>query len=208
MVGGGSFSKASTGRGRIGRRFASVALLAGLLSGCLGGGDPLSTYDLSASTVSRGARPPHGLLVIADPTATAPFDTDRIVVRTGPDSLAYLKGAQWTDRLPRLVQNRLVQTFDSAHLMKSVARPQDGLSADYRLLVDIWRFEIDTTSGEAVVQMSVKIVADHTGRIVAGEIFQARVPGSAADGPGASRALDSALSEIMPKIVAWVGAKA
>lgn len=208
MVVGCGSSSTATSRGRIGLRFALIAGLAGLLSGCLGGGDPPSTYDLSAPMVSHGARPPRGLLVIADPTATSPFDTDRIVVRTGPDSLAYLKGAQWTDRLPRLVQNRLVQTFDSAHLMKSVARPQDGLSADYRLLVDIWRFEIDTTSGEAVVQMSVKIVADHTGRIVAGEIFQARVPGSAADGLSASAALDAALSQIMPKIVAWVGAKA
>ena len=196
------------GTGRSLSRLLLATALLGLLAGCLGGGDPMSTYDLSAPSVARAARAPRGLLVVADPTATSPFDTDRVVVRTGADQLAYLKGAQWTDRLPHLVQNRLVQTFDSARLMKSVARPQDGLSADYRLLVDIWRFEIDAATGEATVQISTKIVADRTGRIVAGEIFEAHAPGSAADGQAATAALDAALSEVMSKIVAWVGAKA
>ncbi len=143
------------------------------------------------------------MLVVAEPSATAPTDSDRIVVRTAADSVAYLKGAQWTQRLPQLVQARLIQTFENAHLMRSVGRPQDGLTADYKLLLDIRRFEIDAQTGEAVVEVGVKLVGDRSGRIIAGQIFTSRVPGSAADGAVAANALDAALAPVLTQIVGW-----
>jgi cholesterol transport system auxiliary component len=203
-----SSASAARGGGAILSRLAGGLLalaMTGLLAGC--GGAAPETFDLSAPSGGFAARSPRGLLVIAEPGAAAPADSDRIVVRTGPESVAYLKGAQWADRLPRLVQTRLVQSFDNAKLMRSVARPEDGLSADFKLVSDIRRFEVDAQTNEAVIEIAAKLVADRTGRIVAGEIFTVRTPGSAADGPAASHALDAALSQVLRQIVSWAAAR-
>ena len=45
-----------------------------------------------------------GQLVVSEPDASSPLDSDRIVIRTGPQSLALLKDTQWVDPLPKLVQ--------------------------------------------------------------------------------------------------------
>src|SRR5450830_710408 len=48
--------------------------------------------------------PGRGKLVIAEPTALAVLDSDKIVVRPAPGQTAQFSDAQWEDRLPKLVQ--------------------------------------------------------------------------------------------------------
>ena len=55
-----------------------------------------------------------------------------------------------------------------------------------------------------MVQISAKLVADQSGRILRGRIFTARVPVAAVDTPNTARALDEALSTVMIDIVRWV----
>ena len=122
-------------RKRLGTGFAALACAG--LAGC--GSAPLETFDLSAPS-ALSARIPRGQMVIAEPVATLPVDSDRIVIRTGPESVAYLTGAQWPDRLPRLLQTRLIETFENARLLRNVGRP--GLTADYSLTTEIRRFKL------------------------------------------------------------------
>ena len=182
--------------------FALAACAA--LSAC-GGGAPAS-YDLEA------AIPPHvragkirGVLVVNEPTATASYDSDRIVIRTGVDQLAYLAGAQWSDRLPRLVQTRLIETFENARLLKSVGRP--GLTADNSLALDLRHFEIDVTTNQARVEIAARIVSDQTGRPIAAQVFSGSAPAPKTGDGVAAAALDQALREAMQRIVAWTAAK-
>ena len=129
--------------GSPGRRFRAIALVvacAALLAAC-GGGAPLDTFDLSALPGGGAARAPRGQLVVAEPLTTSPLDSDRVIVRPTPDTVATLKGAQWTDRLPRLVQTRLVQSFENSRLLRSVARPEAKIQADAALTSDIRRFD-------------------------------------------------------------------
>ena len=93
-----------------GARWCLAMGLALALSAC--GSAPLATFDLSAPTTELKARALSGILSIPEPAAPAPADGDRIVVRTGPSALAVVKGAQWSERLPRLLQSRLIQTFE------------------------------------------------------------------------------------------------
>lgn len=175
-----------------------------LLAGC--GAPPLSTFDLSAPTSGVKARSARGVLVIPEPTAPAPADGDRIVVRTGPSAVAVIKGAQWTERLPRLLQSRLIQTFENAKLLRSVSRPGDGVTPDRALAWDVRRFEMDAATGEAVVDISVKVL-DSSGRVLGGQIFTAQASGDASQGETASLALDAASNDVLRQIVAWASAR-
>jgi cholesterol transport system auxiliary component len=191
----------------MGRRFApgfGAFMLAALLSGC--GSAPLATFDISAPSSGVKARSLRGVLVVNEPTAPAPIDGDRIVVRSAPSAVAVLAGAQWADRLPRLLQTRLIQTFENARLLKSVGRPGDGLTADYSLNWEVRRFEMDIPTGQAVVEVSVKVLTP-AGRIAAAQIFTAQIPGSAADGGAATVALDAASNSVLRQIVAWAGTR-
>jgi cholesterol transport system auxiliary component len=175
-----------------------------LLAGC--GASPLATFDLSAPTAGVKPRSARGVLVIPEPTAPAPSDGERIVVRTGPSSVAVIKGAQWTDRLPRLLQSRLIQTFENAKLLRSVSRPGDGVTPDRALAWEIRRFEMDAATGQAVVELSVKVL-DPSGRVLGGQIFAAQAPGDAGQGETASLALNAASNDVLRQIVAWASAR-
>ncbi|MGE3248215.1 MAG: ABC-type transport auxiliary lipoprotein family protein [Beijerinckiaceae bacterium] len=175
-----------------------------LLGGC--GSAAVETFNLSAPTQNLGGRAGRGQLVVMEPVATAPYDSDRIVVRTAPGSVAYLKGAQWSEQLPRLLQSRIVQTFENSRLLRAVGRPGDRLVATVSLNMEIRRFDIDVQSGQAVVEISAKMISDAAGRIRGARIFRASAPGSASNGRAASAALDQAMEQVLREMIAWSSA--
>lgn len=179
-----------------------ASLLAAALSGC-GGAAPL-TFDLAA--VPGAARPGGSArsIVIAEPTGLQPFESDRIIVREGGGSLSFLPGGQWADRLPRLVQTRLIQSLENAGRLRSVSRPGDKVSADYQLISEIRAFDIAAGSGEAVVDISAKLIADGPGKVVAARVFTARVPVPKVQAGSAAAGLDAALATVLVDMVRWV----
>lgn len=190
---------------RSGRVVALAAACGLLLAGCGGGAAP-QTFDLSAAPAPVGARALRGQLAVAVPVSDQARDSDRIVVRPAPDTIAYLTGAQWAESLPRLVQGRLVQTFENARLLKSVGRASERITAEHVLLTDIRSFDLDTARSVAVVEITAKLV-NAQGRIVAAEVFSAETPGAASSGQVAASALDAALGQVMGRIVAWTASR-
>ncbi len=168
------------------------------------GGAPPETFDLSAASVP-GAHRLRAQIAIREPLTSLDLDGQRILVRTSPETVAYLTGAQWSDRLPTLIQTRLVQTFQNAHLLQ-VGRAGGGVAADYSLELDIRAFELDAKAVEANVDIAAKIVEARSGRIVATRIFKTQVPAGGTSGPQATAALDAALSAVMTQIVVFVSA--
>ncbi|WP_246812063.1 ABC-type transport auxiliary lipoprotein family protein [Microvirga sp.] len=184
------------------RRLAPVALLAALTGAC-SSGPPPATFDLSAPSARiRGAA---GVQVLVnEPAALQQLSTQQILVKDASGSVSFIGGGQWADNLPRLVQTRLINTFENASQLRGVSRPSSGAVADVQLISELRRFEIATPDNQAVAEISVKIVSDRDGRIVNGRIFRTSVPTSAVDAPNAARALDEALSVVMLDIVRWV----
>jgi cholesterol transport system auxiliary component len=187
------------------RRRLFPVLLAGLsfvlLAACSSA--PLATYDLIPAE-GFAARAGRGQLAVLLPDATLPADSDRIVVRTNPQSVAYLSGAQWVDKLPTLVQSRLIESFQNAHLLRAVGRP--GMRADFSLQTGIRRFELDAARSAAIVEISAQIIGP-SGRIVGGRIFAANVPAPPGDPAVIAAALDAALAKVMREIVIWTAPK-
>src|SRR6266567_8414031 len=190
------------GRGSRGIGRAAVLALAVALSAC--GGQAPPTFDLNAPqtlTKARGAG--RGQLVVAEPTALSVLNTDRIVIRTQGE-IAYLSRAQWSDRLPRLVQSRIVEGFENGSRLRAVGTPGDKLAADYQLVTDVRAFHVSVASEPmAEVEISAKMVSDRGGRVLAAKVFRASVPAASTEGPDAVSALDEAFQRVITDLVAW-----
>ena len=199
---GSSVSLPPTDLSRPLRRLMPVALLAALAGACSSAPAPTS-YDLSAPTSRiRGAA---GVQVLVnEPAALQTLSTQQILVKDASGTVSFLGGGQWADNLPRLIQTRLINTFENSSQLRGVSRPSSGAVGDVQLISELRSFEIATPSNEALVEISVKIVSDRDGRIINGRIFRARAPVAAVDAPNAARALDEALSTVMLDIVRWV----
>jgi cholesterol transport system auxiliary component len=182
-----------------------LILSAGLLIAACGGSAP-ETFDLSAASVPE-AHKLRAQIAIREPVTSLDLDSQRILVRTSPETVAYLTGAQWSDRLPTLIQTRLVQTFQNAHLLDSVGRAGAGFSSNFSLELDVRAFELDAKRVQGVVDIAAKIVDDRGGRIVASRIFRMEAPSAGTSGVQASVALNTALSAVMTQIVAFTVAQ-
>ncbi|MEX0752077.1 MAG: ABC-type transport auxiliary lipoprotein family protein [Xanthobacteraceae bacterium] len=186
-----------------------VAATALFVGGCAGLGvgskPPPPTYDLTApKDFPRSGRAPRGQLLIPVATALGPLDSDKILVRPGVGEIAALADAQWSDRLPRIVQVRIVQAFENASRLRAVGHTGEGLAGDYELVLEIRAFEISVPAGPAAeVEIAAKIVGDRSGRIVAARIFHAAVPASATQGSAAVAALDAAFAQVATDLVLW-----
>jgi cholesterol transport system auxiliary component len=176
---------------------------AGFLAAC-GGTPQRTTFDLTAPADVGRVGGSRAQLVISEPTTVQAIDSDRILVRDA-GALSYLPDAQWADRLPKLFQVRLIQTFENASRLGRVGRPGDRVVADLALNADIRSFGIESASSQAVVEVTVRIVGDRTGRVSAARSFSARVPVASVTGPVAAQALDEAMSQVLRDIVRWAG---
>ncbi|MEP9351197.1 ABC-type transport auxiliary lipoprotein family protein [Xanthobacter sp. KR7-225] len=184
-------------------RLALAGLLALGLAAC--GATPLPTYNLTAPGNFQAAGGGSGQLVVVVPTALAVLDTDKIVVEPGGGQVAYLGDAQWSDRLPALLQARTIQAFENGSKLRRVARPGDGVNADYQLVTDIRVFGLRITpeGPMAVVELSAKLIGNQSGRILAAEVFKARVPSAGTSGEAATQALDQATDQVLVALVRW-----
>ncbi len=173
-----------------------------LLSAC--SGTPPQTYDLNSvegKTFSRSGQ--KSQIIIYEPNVIALYDSERIVIKGNNQGFTYLPQAQWVDKLPKLIQTRLIQSFENASGYKSVGRPSDHISAGTILTTDIRAFEINEETREAVVEISAKLVQQGSGKIETIRIFRTRTAVGTIDGAGSSTALNSALQNALSQIVNW-----
>lgn len=183
---------------------AIVGLTAVLLSACASFSTPPQTFDLAAPGGSpTGQQGRSTQLLIPEPTAVRTLDAQQIAIQPAPLTLEYLAQAQWTDRLPRLVQLRLLQAFQNTGRTGAVGVPGQGLAIDYQIVTEIRRFEVSLPEQAAVVEISVKALNDRSGQVRAARIFEARVP-LAGSGNGAYvTALNQAFAQATSQIVDW-----
>ena len=101
-------------------RLLALAAVAALASSCSSG--PPATFDLTAPRQKVRGGSVAGQVAVSEPVAVQVFEAERILVKGPANTVSYLGGGQWADRLPRLIQARLVQTFENASRLKAVSR--------------------------------------------------------------------------------------
>lgn len=186
------------------RRTLLIAPLLALLAGCAAilPTPSVETYDLASAvaTVPRQGRTTQ--VLVPEPAADRAYDTDRIVVRPSASEIAYFAGAQWSDRLPRLVQSRLIAALEASGRFRAAGRPGQGLAIDRQLVIEIRAFDYVSTAGRVEIALSVKLMDDRTGRVITTEIFRAEEP-SADDAKSIAAALGRAQARVFTDIAAW-----
>lgn len=188
------------------RKLIVPLLLTTMLAGC-GTTTPLDTFSLSAPQQVQGTSVSRKNLqiLVPSPNALKALDSENIVVNTAPGAIEYLKGAQWGDRLPNLVQSRLVQAYENAGVFGGVGRPGDGLAINYQILSDLRVFSIQAYGSQraAVVEIAVRLMNDKNGEVRATRVFRASTPVHGTTNNEYVRALDKAFDQVASEIVSW-----
>ena len=181
-----------------------LPLLGAILAGC-GGGAKNDTFDLSVSPapVTQARSLKGRQLLVAEPTALKSLDSENIVVRLSNSEVQYLANSQWSDRLPRMVQSKLVEAFQDTGRLGGVGRPGQGLAIDYQVVTDIRAFEVDTKNNVANIEISVQLLNDRNGTVRAQDVFRASARVSGTGNANFVKALDSAFAAASREIVAW-----
>jgi len=188
---------------------SGVAVVAFALSGCAllpgGGPAPLDTYELSAPAAGAAQKARNRTqILIAEPSALKALDGENIVIKPAPGVIQYLKGAQWADRLPKIVQARLAQTFQRSGNFAGVGLPGEGLAIDYQVIAEVRAFEVRVDGGSnAKVELFVRLLNDRNGTVRASRTFEASVPVSGSGNDAYVRALNSAFGQAATDIVNW-----
>src|SRR5262249_8176397 len=125
-------------------------ILAGL-ERTIGGGSAKTPvpkyYDLAPPrTFPPSDKTASSQLVVLGPTAVVALDPQRIIIEAGTSEAAGGDNAQWSDTIPKLLQARVVQSFENSNYLGAVARPMEGLTADYQLAIDVRSFQVSNAA--------------------------------------------------------------
>nr|WP_245582478.1 ABC-type transport auxiliary lipoprotein family protein [Neorhizobium lilium] len=185
------------------RWMVTLPLVAALLSGCGSKADN-DTFDLSLTPSAAGPSARNRQILVPEPTAVKMLDSDQVVVRVSSSEVQYLANSRWGDRLPRLVQSKLVEAFENSGRLGGVGKPGQGLAIDYQIVTDIRNFEV-TTAGTRVanVEISAKLLNDRNGTVKAQSVFKATVPVAGTENRRFIEALDKAFAKVGGEIVDW-----
>jgi len=171
-----------------------------------GGGTSTSkvTYDLRAAHTFPGTsgKTLKGELVIPEPTAVAMLETQRFLF-SPVNEVPEFANVMWADSIPKLLQARLLESFENYDIAHAPLRSMDGVQADYQLLVDIRHFQISTDPEPvADIGLSARIL-DKDGKVVASRLFRETRKLDKIEPPAAATAFSDAFVRIAQDMIAW-----
>ena len=162
------------------------------------------TYDLRAA--HGFSSPPERVLksrlVIPEPTAVIKLDTQRFLFSPAKEYPGFAE-AMWADSIPKLLQAKLLESFENYDIVHAPLRSMDGVQGDYQLLIDIRRFQIATDPEPAVdIGLSARIL-NKDGKVVAARLFQDTQKLDKIEPAAASAAFNDAFGRIARDMIAW-----
>jgi phospholipid/cholesterol/gamma-HCH transport system substrate-binding protein len=170
-----------------------------------GGGTPAQkiTYDLLAP---KDLGPPgktlKGQLAIPEPTAVAMLETQRMLFAPAADYPGFADFL-WADAIPKLLQARLVDSFENYDIAHAPLRAADAGQADTQLLIDVRRFRIVTGAEQAVeIALSARLV-DKNGKVQASRLIEEREKLDKLEPAAAVAAFDAAFGRVAKGLIDW-----
>jgi len=169
------------------------------------GGAPAQkiTYDLRApQNLGSASKSIKGQLAIPEPTAVAMLETQRMLF-SQPKDYPDFADFVWADSIPKLVQARLIESFENYDIAHAPLRVADIGQTDFQLLIDVRRFRIATESEPtAEIGLSARIV-DKNGKVIASRLFEDSQKFDNVEPPAAIAAFDDAFGRIAKEMIAW-----
>ena len=190
---------------------AAWSLLAVMvLGGCsiLGGSrEPVTIYAPDPRVAPDPAWPQADWqLSIAMPTASRMVDSVRIAVRPVPGELQVYKGAIWAKGPDEQLQDALLRALEDSGRIAAVARQGSGIAADYRLELDLRRYEADYAGNPApaaTIEVNAKLLHAGDREVVAARTFLQAAPAAGTDPALVAQAFGQALGALAHDIAGW-----
>lgn len=178
-----------------------------------------------AGCISFGAKPPPSLLtlqatsapavgaeqnsartrsiVIQVPSTPTAIAGTRVPVQATPDTIAYIKDAQWSEPPARLFARLLSDTVSARSNMVVLSSVQSIGDPSATLTGELRNFGLDAAARQAVVTYDAALT--RAGKeTVEKRRFEARVPVTAIDPTNAGTALGQAANQVGVEVAAWV----
>jgi cholesterol transport system auxiliary component len=190
-----------------------VAVSLMLLAGCsvLGNGkqrDPVTIYAPQVKVAPDPSWPSvTWQLAVVKPTAARVVDSPRIAVRPVPGELQVYKGVTWSQPSTDLIEATVLRALEDSGKIPAVARAGSGIRADYRLVMDLRRYEADyegNAAPSATIELTAKLMHASEQRIVASRTFLQIEPSGGVEVPEVAAAFDTALEKLGSEVVGWV----
>src|ERR1700730_9932986 len=107
------------------------------------------------------------------PTAILLLDPQRFLLEPNKE-LPGFANAQWADSIPKMLEAKLIQSFENYDVAHAPLRSTDTPGTNPQLLVDVRSFQINTdTELTAEIGFSARIL-NKDGQVVASRMFQER----------------------------------
>ncbi len=145
-------------------------------------------------------------LTIVKPSASRLVDSPRINVRPVPGELQVYQGASWAQPATDMVEGAVLRAFEDSQRIGGVGRSSDGIRADYRLVLDLRRFESDYAGQplpSATVELNAKLLHSSDQRVVGSRTFLVATPAGATDVGSVAAAFEVSLRQVTHDLVGW-----
>lgn len=162
--------------------------------------DPRVTLDASVPSVDWQ-------LSMTRPVATGLIDGQRIAVRPVPGEMQVYKGATWAKRPTDMLEDAVLRALEDSGRIPAVARQGSGVSADYKLVMELRRFESDYAGNalpSAVIEVNAKLLHAQDQDIVESRTFTHSRAATGTDTATVVTAFDAALADATREIATWV----
>ena len=191
-------------------RIAISAALVASLAACamLGGSrEPVTIYSPDPRIPADPSWPEAAWQLSIDrPEAARIVDSPRIAVRPSPGELQVYTGAVWAKTPSEQLQDAVLRTLEDSQKIAAVARQGSGIAADYKLEMDLRRYEADYAGGTvpaATIEVNAKLLRSIDQDVVASRTFLQAVPAAGTDTAQVAQAFGEALAAIGHDIAGW-----
>jgi cholesterol transport system auxiliary component len=146
-------------------------------------------------------------LSISNPEAARMVDSLRIAVRPSPEEVQVYKGASWAKMPTDMVEDAVLRALEDSGKIPAVARQGSGITADYKLVMDLRRFESVYAGGatpNATIEINAKLLHSAGGQdVVASRTFVQSVPAASTAVPDVVDAFNRGLGQVAHDVAGW-----
>lgn len=146
-------------------------------------------------------------LSIGRPEAARMVDSMRIAVRPTPDELQVYKGASWAKMPGDMLEDAVLRALEDSGKIPGVARQGSGVSGDYKLVMDLRRFESDYDGGatpQATIEVNAKLLHSAGGQdVVASRTFVQSTPANSTAVADVVDAFNRGLGQVAHDVAGW-----
>ncbi|MDH0304555.1 MULTISPECIES: ABC-type transport auxiliary lipoprotein family protein [unclassified Pseudomonas] len=194
-------------------RLVALAATLSLASACsiLPQSEPVDIYRLPVGQEARAATPLDWSLRVNKPLASEALAAPRIAVIPQGDVISSYKGARWSDPVPLLVRNRLLDGFQRDGRVQRLSADDSNLQADYELGGELQAFQSEYRAGgavEVVIRYDARLVQGRSQRILASKRFEVRQPLDGQKVPVVVAGFGTAGDQLSRQVIDWSIAQA